>query len=80
MVLNTRGFFAFRDGRYEQALTDFKEALGKIRLIYGENAEYAAGCGNCAEVCRKLGREQEAETWEKKKQSVEQTIAAGQGK
>lgn len=80
MVLNTRGFFAFRDGRYEQALTDFKESLGKIRLIYGENVEYAAGCGNCAEVCRKLGRNQEAEAWEKKKQSVEQAIAAGQGK
>lgn len=74
MALNTRGFFAFRNGQYELALADFKEALGKIRAVYGENAEYAAGCGNCAVACRKLGREDEAGMWEWKMKQVEEKL------
>lgn len=70
-ALNTRGTFAFRRGEYEQALEDFKQALEKTRLVYGENVEYAAGCANCAVVCRKLGREEEADLWEERQREAE---------
>ncbi|MGN0157627.1 MAG: tetratricopeptide repeat protein [Brotaphodocola sp.] len=65
-ALNTRGTLAYQEGRYEQALADFQEALEKTKLVYGENVEYACGCENCAAVCRKLGKNAEAEVWMQK--------------
>lgn len=69
-ALNTRGTFAFRAGNYEAALKDFKEALEKTRLIYGENVEYAYACSNCAAVCEKLGRSEEAAAWTAKSKEI----------
>ncbi|RHP47580.1 tetratricopeptide repeat protein [Clostridium sp. AF32-12BH] len=73
-ALNTRGTFAYRKGNYEQALADFEEALQKTRMVYGENTEYASGCANCALVCRKLGREDEAKKWEEKQREIEEKL------
>ena len=73
-ALNTRGTFAYEAGRYQQALEDFLEALEKTRLVYGENAEYAYGCSNCAAACEKLGRMEEAGEWRKKYREVQQQI------
>lgn len=69
-ALNTRGTFAYQAGNYEQALTDFLEALEKTRLVYGENIEYAYACNNCAAVCSRLGRDKEAKEWTAKFQAV----------
>lgn len=63
-ALNTRGVFAWNQGRFEDALADFETALKKTEAVYGKNVEYAAGCDNCAAVCRKLGREEQAEAYE----------------
>lgn len=65
-ALNTRGTFFFHAGEYEAALGDFREALEKTKMVYGENIEYAYGCDNCAAVCWKLGRGKEAENWYRK--------------
>lgn len=69
--LNTRGTFSCRAGRYEEALKDFKEALEKTKLVYGENMEYAYGCHNCAMVCKKLGREEDSRMWLEKSSKIQ---------
>ena len=56
------------------ALEDFLEALEKTRLVYGENAEYAYGCSNCAAACEKLGRMEEAGGWGEKYREEQQQI------
>ena len=69
-ALNTRGTFAFRAGRYQDALTDFTEALEKTRLIYGENIEYAYACSNCASACEKLGLAEQSRSWMEQSEAI----------
>lgn len=70
-ALNTRGTIKYRAGDYQSALEDFEEALEKIKLVYGENVEYARGCRNCAAVCLALDDETAAADWEQKADSIE---------
>lgn len=70
-ALNTRGILKYRAGDYQSALEDFEEALEKIKLVYGENVEYARGCRNCAAVCLALDDETAAADWEQKADSIE---------
>ena len=50
-ALNTRATIEFKKGNYEGALEDFKNALDRTKVCYGENVEYAKGCKNIAITC-----------------------------
>ena len=72
-ALNTLGVIYYHQGKKEEALLQFQRSLALTKLCYGENAEYASGCANCAAVCDALGRKDEAAAWQQKADSIRGT-------
>lgn len=75
-ALNTRGICHYHQSDYEAALRDFTAALQITALVYGENIEYAYGCDNCAAVCSKLGRSEDARSWQDKADAIRERLGA----
>ena len=62
-IKDLRGVLLYRQGRYDEALACFADAVERVERVYGHNGEYADGCRNCAACCERLGREEEALRW-----------------
>jgi len=73
-ALNTRGICHYQQGCYEAALADFTAALEITALVYGENIEYAYGCDNCSAACQKMGRLEDARSWQKKSNTIRERL------
>jgi len=69
-ALNTKGIFAFRAGDLETAAHCFTLALEKTGEFYGKNAQYAAGCRNCAEVYQRMGQLEKAAAYRAQAEAV----------
>ena len=54
-ALNTQATFAYLAGNYTEAAENFKQAVEKTKLIFGENKDYVPCCRNCSMALEQAG-------------------------
>jgi tetratricopeptide (TPR) repeat protein len=61
-------------GNYSGSVEQYRLALNKTEAVFGQNADYARICRNCARACSMAGMQLEAEELEKKAEAVERKL------
>lgn len=65
----------FHMGRAAEALAWYEKALAEVERHFGRNMSYALLCGNCAVICRVLGKQEEAERYGKLEKDLRAQLA-----
>lgn len=60
----------YKQGKYDQAIVAYDEALAELKLNFGENASYALLCENYALVLETIGKNREAAVLKEKAYAV----------
>ncbi|MDO4291674.1 MAG: tetratricopeptide repeat protein [Eubacteriales bacterium] len=62
------GEAAYRQGGLERAMEYYERALFEVEKHFGRHQGYGLLCGNCALVCRQLGRTEQAQEYERQRE------------
>lgn len=71
-MLATRGQLEYMLGRFDEAAEYYRRAASNIEKRFGRNQYHARACRNCAKALEAAGKKEEAESWLRLADSVQE--------